>query len=125
MINKKLNTNLQATISRENSAKLNEINNYLNNCFNMKFTKSQTINFLISTYELKNIKHETTHETKELKYQNQLKTLKNNLGFSIPMMAQYLDISESTLKKYLNGLQNPTKDNETKIIKALKENNII
>lgn len=128
MINKERNANLQITISKESLNKLEMIINELSKNQIIKPNKSQTIEFLINNYTLKNSESEQQRakaktEIKTI-YSNRLKALGLKLNMSIPKLAESLNIPFNTFRKYYYGYTEPTEQNKLIIDKALKDNDI-
>lgn len=128
MINKDKNNVLQITISKTDSAKLDEIQTHLSAFLNIDLTKSQTIAFLIRNYSTKPSAKPTTTETPKqapkgvssgVNYSAQIKALKDKLGVSFTRLGEILGIPPSTLKKYASGTQQPKAENEQIIKTAL------
>ena len=138
-INKDKNTNLQITLSKKDFDTLLQIQEHISAMLCLDVNKSQAIAFLIRNFapnskESKPIKtalNKTADEPKkpiarapkhkDINYQAQVKALKDKLGVSYTELSAMLSIPPSTLKKYGNGMQNPTGENEEIILKALKD----
>lgn len=125
-INKNKNVNLQLTINKSDIERLNNIIDNLSLVFGMEITKSQAITYLIRNYGKD--QQRTKKESKPNRaikngfdYSSQIVALKDKLNVSYPRLSQILGIPASTLKKYASGKQQPTGENESAIIQALKD----
>jgi len=123
MINKD-NVNLQLTISKKDNQRLLEIQTELKGLLTIELTKSQVISFLIRNYGKSTLKSvdisKGTTNQKDFNYQIAINTLKDKIGKSWPIISEITRVSESTLKKYSRGLQNPSGNNKILIDKTLE-----
>lgn len=135
-INKEKNQNLQITLSKQDFFKLLEIQKELSMLLSIEINKSQVIAFLIKNYSKQVTPTTTTTRVpkqapkptnngqlkptnQSINYQAQVIALKDKLNVSFPRLAEILQIPLSTLKKYAYGKQQPTRENEQILIKAL------
>ena len=125
MINKKNNVNLQLTISKKDFERLEEIKKELKGLLTIDFTKSQTISFLIRNYGKSTLKsvdiNKGATNQSDFNYQIAVKTLKEKLKKTYSELSKITQVSESTLKKYALGLQNPNGNNKILLDETLKK----
>ena len=125
MINKSKNVNLQLTISKTDYNRLLQIKDELKGLLTIDLNKSQVIAFLIRNYGKGTLKSvdiakKSTNQS-DFNYQIAINTLKDKLNKSFKEMSELLDVSESTLKKYAHGIQNPSGTNKIKVDNALEK----
>lgn len=121
---KKTNVNVQITLNQATAERLNFIVNDLNNKLSLNLTKSQAIAFLINDYGKEPTKQPKESKPRKAKtslnYSAQILALKDKLSISYPHLAEILNIPLSTVKKYAYGTQQPSQENEEKILNILK-----
>lgn len=127
------NRTLQITIKKSDLEKLKSINEILNKRFNLDFSKSQTIQFLINNFNDKKTTKEPTIKTAQIitnkkdcpndetkadfltndlnETKRKTNALKNKIKLSNPKLAKELGINEGNLKHYLYGQRTPTGKN--------------
>lgn len=127
MINKSKNINLQITLSKADSERLNNIVESLSALLDIELTKSQAIAFLIKNYGKKPlnnngevIKTSPNISPNGVDYSAQVRALKDKTGASFTELSVMVGIPTSTLKKYANGTQKPKGENEQLLLKAFK-----
>lgn len=120
-INKTKNANLQITISKADYTRLIQLQTELKDILSLDLNKSQVIAFLIRNYGKGTIQADTPKATNkgDFDYQTAIRNLKAIKEMSFKELADYIGISESTLKKYSQGLQKPTENNKKLVDEAL------
>lgn len=128
MINKKLNNNLQITISKKAYNRFLELKEEIKNKLGFELTKSQIIEYLIFNYNKTsltetNLNREHAERDRE-EYKNKLLALKDALNISYARISEMLNIPIACVKNYGTGKQTPNDKNKIIIDNALKKYNI-
>ena len=127
MINKEKNDLIQITLSKNTSQDLQMIIDHLKTSKGYVLNKSKAIEYLIikESLKIKSNQSRKTEPKKRLnKWQKALNELKAKTKLSYPKLAEYTQVSQTSLKRFFYGELEPSESNANKLIKAFKNNNI-